>query len=243
MKYLDQIFGRKPEIERIDYTKLFKNIVGHEPIKQVFQKVLISNEAGNVLLDGPPACSKTLFLLALKPLKDAFWADNNSSGAGILDAMFDRDVKILLIDEIDKLKRNDQTALLNLIETGILSSVKVKNKEKKGTPAIMKQFKNLKVFCTANELERCNKALLSRFTRFSMHEYTEQEFLDIAQELYPLKDPQLVEYAARATLKILKSNDIRDFKGIIKHANNAEDVDLFISTQLKYSPPKEEENV
>jgi hypothetical protein len=51
----------------------------------------------------------------------------NASGPGLVDYLFEHPgTQVICIDELDKLKKNDQTALLNLLETGILSSTKVR---------------------------------------------------------------------------------------------------------------------
>jgi transcriptional regulator with AAA-type ATPase domain len=41
-----------------------------------------------------------------------------------MDCIFDYKQKCLLLDELDKLSRKNQTFLLNLIETGIVSETK-----------------------------------------------------------------------------------------------------------------------
>jgi MoxR-like ATPase len=42
----------------------------------------------------------------------------------MIDYIFDHRPKYLLLDELDKLSRKDQTFLLNLMETGIVSETK-----------------------------------------------------------------------------------------------------------------------
>ena len=49
---------------------------------------------------------------------------------GIVDYIFEQKPKYLLLDELDKLSKKDQTFLLNLIETGIVSETKY-NKTRK----------------------------------------------------------------------------------------------------------------
>ena len=62
-------------------------------------------------------------------MSKAFFVDGvGVSGAGMIDHLFNNDIKYLLIDEIDKMKKNDQAALLNVMETGILSETKLKGK-------------------------------------------------------------------------------------------------------------------
>ena len=72
----------------------------------------------------PPASAKTLFLLPIhKEITNCYFVDAaNSSGVSMVDYLFAHpETQILLIDELDKLSKNDQMTLLNLLETGILT--------------------------------------------------------------------------------------------------------------------------
>jgi putative heme iron utilization protein len=87
-------------------------IPGYEDIKETPKLFLESEESINALLTGAPATAKTLFLLSMmRYCKHAYFIDaSNATGAGVLDQLFGAKTgtKILLLDEIDKLKRNDQ---------------------------------------------------------------------------------------------------------------------------------------
>jgi replication-associated recombination protein RarA len=87
--------------------------------------MITSKYTNSVLLTGPPASSKTIFILELLDhfKNKAYFVDGTTaSGMGIIDYLFDHtDLKFLLIDEIDKLSKKDQKVLLNVMETGILS--------------------------------------------------------------------------------------------------------------------------
>jgi MCM P-loop domain len=132
-----QIFSQvRPELEPSSaygsYSQrqiLFDEVIGFEDLKELLTKCLTVKDGCNVLLSGPPASSKTLFLLAIqKEVPNACFIDAaNASGPGLVDYIFEHpNTTIICIDELDKLKKSDQTALLNLLETGILSSTKVK---------------------------------------------------------------------------------------------------------------------
>jgi replication-associated recombination protein RarA len=85
-----------------------------------------------VILTGPPGCCKTMFLLEMaKGLDKTYFMDTTSaSGPGMIDYLFDNNIKNLLIDEIDKLQRKDQSVLLNLMENNVLVETKVRKTRK-----------------------------------------------------------------------------------------------------------------
>jgi predicted AAA+ superfamily ATPase len=117
--------------------------------KEVIVKIDCVEGAVNILLTGPPSSSKTIFLLEmLEGLDDSYFVDAvGASGAGMTDRLFNNSTKYLLIDEIDKMKKSDQAALLNVMETGILSETKLKRKTRQ------KKIK-LWIFATSNDVER-----------------------------------------------------------------------------------------
>jgi hypothetical protein len=127
---------------------LFDDIIGFEDLKELLTKCLSIKDNCNVLLSGPPASSKTLFLLAIqKEVSNACFIDAaNASGPGLVDYLFEYpDTSVICIDELDKLNKSDQTALLNLLETGTLSSTKVRK-----TRSI--KIEGVKVFATSNDV-------------------------------------------------------------------------------------------
>ena len=98
---------------------LFDDIVGYNHIKRLFRMALDSS-AIHILLVGPPASAKTMFLTSLMHhVKDTYFADGaNSTKAGMIDYLFANRPRYILVDEIDKMSPKDQTFLLNLMETG-----------------------------------------------------------------------------------------------------------------------------
>jgi Holliday junction resolvasome RuvABC ATP-dependent DNA helicase subunit len=105
---------------------VFDDIIGHEHIERLFGLVLRSEGPTHILLSGPLASAKTMFVMSLRQhLKDSYFADaGNTTKAGILDHLFKNRAPYLLIDEIDKMSPRDQTFLLNLMENGMLSERK-----------------------------------------------------------------------------------------------------------------------
>jgi holliday junction DNA helicase RuvB len=137
---------------------------------------LESNHTCSILLRGPPASAKTLFLQSLTKLMDSYFIDcGNATKSGIVDYVFEHKPKYLLLDELDKLSRKDQTFLLNLIETGIVSETKY-NKTRK-------IVLETSVFATSNNIEKIIIPLQSRFFIVNMHAYTYEQFHQITIRL------------------------------------------------------------
>ena len=106
----------------------FETIVGHNDIKLILNKAILSERPIHVLLMGKPGCAKTMFLMEMmRRLKNSYFiVGSNTTKAGLVNQLFENEPKYLLIDELDKMNANDQVSLLHLMETGIISETKVK---------------------------------------------------------------------------------------------------------------------
>ena len=159
--------------------RFFSDIHLYDDLKQLLSRMLVSKESVHCVLVGPPASGKTMFLLAIqKNMKDAFFIDaTNASGPGIVDKLFAYPrTKIILIDEIEKMTKRDQNMLLNLLETGMLVSTKVRKTQEM-------EFRGIKLFATSNDIERLSKPLRSRLMEFHLPEYNFDEFREIVVKL------------------------------------------------------------
>ena len=106
-------------------SPLFNDIIGYNDVKRLFRMALDSDEQSHILLSGPPASAKTMFLESLIKLKSSYFVDGASTTkSGLIDCLFLNSPKYLLIDAIDKMSTKDQAMLLNLMETGIVSETK-----------------------------------------------------------------------------------------------------------------------
>ena len=52
---------------------LFKDIIGYNEVKRLLRMALDSNEQSDILLSGPPASAKTMFLESLRNLKSPYF--------------------------------------------------------------------------------------------------------------------------------------------------------------------------
>ncbi|MDW0150210.1 MAG: hypothetical protein QOK89_07480, partial [Nitrososphaeraceae archaeon] len=93
-KYFDE--------KRSENLSLFESIIGYDDIKKIFKMSLISDKAVHILLVGPPASAKTLFMLEfLKLERSYFTLGSHSTKAGMIDYLFDYRPRYLLVDEIE----------------------------------------------------------------------------------------------------------------------------------------------
>ena len=211
----------------------FDDILGYDDLKELLTKCLTIKDSCNVLLSGPPASSKTVFLLSVqKEVSNACFVDGaNASGPGLIDYLFEHpDTHVICIDELDKLKKGDQTTLLNLLETGTLSSTKVRK-----TRSI--RMEGVKVIATSNDVDRLIGPLRSRFLELELPEYTWDNFLQVTQKLLQNRhglDETTSAKIAQVVWSQLKTRDIRDVLAIAKLTKSSEDVEFIAATLQKY---------
>jgi replication-associated recombination protein RarA len=224
-----QIVTRQEVVQQSE--EFFSEIVGYSDVKELFMKCIQSNNM-HVILDGPPASAKSLFLYEmLRNLGyDAYFVDcTNASGPGLVDYLFENDVKYLLLDEVEKMSNRDQNVLLNLMETGILTSTKVKKTRSKNM--------DISIYATTNDIEELSKPFRSRFMEFSLPPYTYDEFCDIAVNLLGKRynhDIELSLKIADTVWNKIKSRDIRDLLQVGKLSKTLDDVDFVVNTLQKY---------
>ena len=120
-------------------------------------KNAVHSERPDILLVGPPGSAKTMFLLEIRRLykNSIFVIGSSTTKAGLLNQLFEARPKFVLVDELEKMNRNDQNSLLHLMETGIISETKV-NKTRQMELTSW-------VFAIANSCEKFSEPLLSRF--------------------------------------------------------------------------------
>jgi MoxR-like ATPase len=203
-------------------SRFFDDIIGHEHIKRLFGLVLRSQSPNHILLSGPPGTAKPMFLMSLRQhLKDSYFVDGgNTTKAGIIDYLFKNRAPYLLIDEIDKMSPRNQTFLLNLMETRIITETKYG----KTRQAEIKTS----VFATSNNSRKLSAALLSRFFIIELESYTYEEFYEITVHLLGKDFAGIIADAVWNT-----SRNLRDCVRIGKLARSEEDVNLLVEKFLR----------
>ena len=117
--------NNKPIIIKNTKHSLFDDIIGYEDVKDVFERAIEAERPVHLLLCGPPASAKSLFMSSLSKLERSYYAVGSSSTkSGIFDYLFEYRPRYFIVDELEKMNKKDQTSLLNLMESGILSELK-----------------------------------------------------------------------------------------------------------------------
>ena len=203
-------------------------MLARDDIKQLFRIVLHADSALHILLVGPPASAKTMFLTSLmRQVKNSYFADGgNSTKAGMIDYVFENRPKYLLIDELDKMDPKDQAFLLNLMETGIVT-------ETKSGKTRSTQVKT-SVFATSNNTKKVSAPLQSRFFIVELEPYRYEQFCNITNGL--LSSHNIDEGVSNVIASAVwnKSRDVRDCVKIGKIARTMEDAEFIVD---KFFPP------
>ena len=225
----------KNDINAIDSNKLeiFDDIVGYEDIKKLFLMSINSEEPIHIALAGPPASAKTIFMKCLMALPSSYFVDgSNMSKSGLIDYIFNNNIKYLLIDEIDKISPKDQTVFLNLMETGIVSETKFNKTRKIET--------KISIFATCNDLSKIIHPIRSRFLSLILKAYSYEEFHKIATQLLSKKNlnQKIIDEVVYAVWYNIKSKNIRDCIKIAQMAKSVDDILFLVKIYEKYNVKK-----
>ena len=214
----------------------FSKIYGYDDIKNNLFRALVSEEQINTLLVGSPAGGKSMFMKMIEENMDGvyYYDATNSSGAGLIESLYEhQDAKIILIDEIGMLKKNDLDVLRGLLNDGrILKTLK----------KIRYDFtmKNIKVFATTNDLE-LSKPIRSRFMEYHLPPYSDLEYVSCVQ--FCLKDKFLPE-TSEIIAKVLIAHGMKDVRKAISVSrcilknDTVEQIIKTIEIMIKHKPPE-----
>jgi len=185
----------------------------------------------HVLLTGSPGCGKTQFLENIKDYyKDKAYLTigAHSTKAGMLNYLFEKRPRFLLIDEIEHMPAKDQAVLLSLMQSQVISETKYRK-----TRQI--QLK-CSVFATSNSTEKMLDPLLSRFVMINVEKYSYEEFKEIAMKVLTEREDVEDENLAMTIIDEVWKNtgeeyaNIRDIIKIARLAHNEYDVKLITKT-------------
>jgi len=189
---------------------IFEPIVRYDDIKKLFIASLKSNEPVHVLLIGPPASGKTVFLEEVSRVSDSeYLVGSSTSGPGLLDELFEKRPKFILIDEFDKMGREDYGNLLSLQESGLVKETKGNQKRRE------MKLDGATVFATANRVDKIPDENISRFLGdpvIELEQYSDEQFREVVTNVLTLREGASEEIAELIGDIIVEETDTRDFR-------------------------------
>lgn len=189
---------------------LFDPIVGHNDIKELFYASIHSDEPVHILLVGPPASGKTVFLEEIKRLKDSeFLVGSATSGPGLIDELFEKRPKNIMIDEFDKMDKTDYGNLLTLQESGLVKETKGNQKRRE------MKLEGATVYATANRLDKIPSENLSRFLGdpvIRLEEYDKEQFQQVVENVLVMREGANEEIAKIISDIVANDTDVQDFR-------------------------------
>lgn len=220
---------------------LFACIINYDDVKDEIRYTLIEGKRNHYLMVGPPATAKSLFLMELARLSGTYQATGSTvTGPGLTDALLTYQPRILILDELDKVKMDITAVLLSAMETGDILQTKYRRHSGKRI--------DLNVFAAANSDKHLAPELLSRFdTRLYFRPYSFEEFIAICTGYLPGYEntpADIAEYIGRETWYQL-DKDVRTARGIARRLRKATkaDVDRVVQFLNKYSKVRSSEMI
>ena len=200
---------------------LFGEVVGFEGPKRQLLLALAARDPVHVLLTGPPASAKSLFLEGLARLPGAVYRFGDGiTRSGLRRYLLEEKVPYLIIDEIEKFREDEDTALLEFMERQRVSMLV--------TGVSRDEAVNIRVFAAANRIERMRPELLSRFHKVTLPAYSAEEFQMVAYR-YLCKRGTSDALARLIAVEVsARSRDIRDARRIGSMARTEADARFLI---------------
>src|SRR5918996_224871 len=159
-------------------------------------KILKINEETHKYFDGKKNENLSLFetIIGYDDIKKIFK----------MSLISDKPVHNLLVDEIEHMPYKDQTSLLSIMETGILTETK----SQKTRSTQLKTW----IFATCNNKEKLLSPLLSRFIIFHLKPYNRSKFIEVSNGILLKNDIpyEIANEISQVVWNKLKSKDIRD---------------------------------
>jgi len=198
---------------------LFDFIIGHEDVKDLLWKSINSERPVHILLVGPPATSKSMFLGELARLPFSRFALGGSiRKGGLEDYLLEFRPRYLIIDEIDKMDMRDMSVLLSLMESGIVARLKKRMRE-------MERMTTW-IFGGANRDKNIWPELKSRFFIVHLPEYSEADFIQVCRGILVGRegvDSSLANYIVKSIAS--HTRDVREAVHLGRLCKTNEDVD------------------
>jgi hypothetical protein len=210
-------------------------VVGFDDIKETIADAIASQRRINFMLEGPPACAKSVILECVRTsVPYAYMAfGSRTSAAGLSDVLFEIKPQLLLLDEVDKMRHDCYSVLLGLMEKGEI----LETKSGKTRGIILETM----VIAACNSSLKMSPEFLSRFAFHPyFKEYSRQEFIDVCVGMLTRAEGCPPDVAELIGVQVydMGLGDVRKARGVwqLMRAPTEAEVQRIIKMNLKYSP-------
>jgi len=210
-------------------------IVGYEDIKTTLATTIEAKRKVNFLLEGPPACAKSLMLEGVRSVtpKTYLAFGSRTSAAGLSDALFEYQPEILLMDEADKMHNDCFSVLLGLMESGEI--IETKSQKTRGIKL------RTMVIAACNDSTKMPREFKSRFAlHVRFPEYTRDEFIDVCCGFLSRAESCPEDLATLIGELVFDNHigDVRKARGVwmLMNEPTVDEVRRVVQMMIKYSP-------
>jgi len=217
--------------EKIEVPEdIFSVIVGYDDVKEIIKAGLNSPKSCHFLLVGSVATAKSLFLEEVNRIRgSSYHMGSSSTAAGLTQFLLDRRPRILLIDEFDKMNREDYACLLSVMESGKVVETKYGRRRE--------EHMDVWVLASCNSVKGIPPENISRFRPYVFHfrEYTPEEYVRVVVRVLTERegvDPELANYIAGKLVGLTR--DVRAARGLGRACKTKEEVDKHIEVLTRY---------
>ncbi len=160
------------EKQPIDVSGLFSLVIGHDNIKQLLRLIISGDRPVHGLISGPPGSAKTMMLSDIARLPGAeMYEGSTTTKSGLVSMLLTYRPSYLILDEIDKMGKDDMTPLLSLLESGMVTLLQHGRNERLSL--------STRVFVGANDPTKLSAATYDRFVHFAIPPYTMEEYTKV----------------------------------------------------------------
>jgi len=230
---MDREFAKVPASSVLEAMNL---VVGFDDIKEAIARAVEARRRTHFLLQGPPACAKSLILEGVRSaVLDAYLAfGSRTSAAGLSEALFEFQPSVLLMDEADKMDNDCYSVLLGLMESGEV--LETKSRKSRGVNL------DTMVIAACNSSEKMPREFLSRYAlHVYFPAYTREEFIDVCRGFLTRAEGCPEELAVLIGQFVYDNGigDVRKARGVwhLMMAPTEDEVRRVIQLMLKYPLP------
>lgn len=210
-------------------------VVGFDDLKEAIAHAVETRRRINFILEGPPACAKSLILEGVRSaVPHAYIAfASRTSAAGLSEALFEHQPSVLLMDEADKMHNDCYSILLGLMESGEI--LETKSGKTRGLRL------ETMVLAACNSSVKMPREFLSRFALHAYFpHYTRDEFIEVCHGFLTRAESCPGEVASLIGELVYDYGigDVRKARGVWQLMTNSSvnEVHRVVQLMVKYSP-------